>query len=50
MEGYLYWSYFAYKLLSTIGYLGKAKGGTKVNGRRGIRSWKLVDDLKERRG
>ena len=29
---------------------GKVKGGIKVTGRRGRRSRKLLDDLKERRG
>jgi hypothetical protein len=29
---------------------GKIKGGTEVTGRRGRRSTKLLDDLKERRG
>jgi hypothetical protein len=29
---------------------GKIKGGIGVRGRRGRRSWKLIDDLKERKG
>ena len=29
---------------------GKIKGGIEVTGRRGRRRWKLLDDLKERRG
>ena len=29
---------------------GKIKGGIEVTGRRGIRRWKILDDLKERRG
>ena len=29
---------------------GKIKGGIEVTGRRGRKCWKLLDDLKERRG
>jgi hypothetical protein len=32
------------------GIAGKIKGGIEVTGRRGRRSIKLLDDLKERRG